>query len=733
MKDKTMSDTNYFRVHPTINFARVGNSEDYYVAPETAAGELIDKKSGLFGGLPIKKGTDNDPIDSQGFRDGDGAVMRQAARFKIFAYDQPQLTYPGTDHGREVKIGDKVGDKTIMDIVWTVHVANKKNNFFRIQSVGTEGEEKGFNIEEGIEAYEQRKGGGFRYPPIRDPEVGKTGAKPCTPGTVEMLANPTRLQQLMIDPGPRTIKSSDASGNAVNFNAATARTYAEPDGTICQAKGYPVNFPSDHFDMCNAYGPIDTLGQLRIEPNSGRLIVTGGYGKASAAQAENGDVPCLNDPIDNDGWFDDTSDGPVNAVILFNDGTHSQAVGGWCVTTDPSYAPQTRNVVSTWDDMFNAWVQKLDLMPNLYKNGSFNPDFQPSFGDDIQPIFHGAFLQRWNTNLPSKGVEGHHTMASITASTDPTQVVPDFKNLIRNPDDPDDVTGGKMPLALGDAGKSFLTVSSTQHFLMMQWFDGKSTDTPRNMGAGEKLDRAVLENCLGGRYSPGIDLTFIVRNPELFKQEWQGETGPFRIDEEVLDYSDTAGKTAFLGVGYVPNQPESVQPGDLSKFMSQPWHTDYNSCAIHEPDPNPVGNNTLYWSWPAQRPVQVYPADLCIYEDGNWYLGQQRFSVRGDGEGNNNLTHTDWPQNVGKYQEYIDFVKNWHKVGFIIQGTQIADTHGGNYGDKYFLEVASQFTLGGDSVRAWPTANIPDDEKPSKTCAEKRVACAAKPLECSNI
>ena len=88
---------------------------------------------------------------------------------------------------------------------------------------------------------------------------------------------------------------------------------------------------------------------------------------------------------------------------------------------------------------------------------------------------------------------------------------------------------------------------------------------------------------------------------------------------------------------------------------------------------------------------------------------------------------------MGKYQEYIDFVKNWHKVGFIIQGTQIADTHGGNYGDKYFLEVASQFTSSGDSVRGWPTANILDDENPSKTCAEKRVACAAKPLECSNI
>ena len=77
-----------FRVHPAINFARVGNSPEYYIAPETAAGEVIDENTGLFGGLPTKPGTENPPITAEDFRDAKGQVKRQAARFKIFAYDQ---------------------------------------------------------------------------------------------------------------------------------------------------------------------------------------------------------------------------------------------------------------------------------------------------------------------------------------------------------------------------------------------------------------------------------------------------------------------------------------------------------------------------------------------------------------------------------------------------------------------------------------------------------------------
>ncbi|WP_417450944.1 LodA/GoxA family CTQ-dependent oxidase [Kordiimonas sp.] len=686
-----MSDT-YFRVHPNINFARVGNSKEYYIAPETAAGDLIDKKTGLFGGLPIKPGTEDTPIEAADFRDNDQNVKRQAARFRIYAYDSPQEEYPAADGGHEVQVGDTVGGKKITDIVWTVHLANKKNNFYQITSAN--GEEEGINAYKGINP----DTGKPNHPPVRDPSFG------------DDLANTTRRSQLVIDAGPRAIHSASGAGTAISFDANTPCKYADSTGKVHDVPNYPVSFPDDHFNMYQYDGAIDTLGELEIEKGTGRLIVAGAYGRASGIIQPDGNAPAMTDPIDNDYWFDDTSDGPVNAVVVFDDGSTQEVVGGWVVTTDPGYAPQTRNVVSTWDDMFNTWVEELGLIPSLYSGGQYQPSYQASFYGDILPVFHGAFLQRWNTSLPDKGVNGHNYMAQISYQDNPKERIPNFKDLLRDPNNPDeDGEGVKMPLALGDATKSFLSLSPTQYFLMMQWYDGVSVEDAPAIGGGEALDRDVLHNCLGGRYSPGIDLTFIVRDVNLYKQSWQGETGPFRVNQQPLDYTKASKDEPFLGVGYVPLQKAMVEPGDLCKFMSQPWHTDYNSCAVHEPDPNPRQNNTLYWSWPAQRPVQVHPANLCTFDTNNkvWNLGGQLFSVRGDGEGADNGTHTNYPQNEGRYQLYPDFVANWHKVGFIIQGTQIPADQGSNYGADKFLEVASLFTSNGDVVQPWPTSAIP--------------------------
>ncbi|XOV78238.1 MAG: LodA/GoxA family CTQ-dependent oxidase [Aestuariibacter sp.] len=673
----------YFRVHPTINFARVGNSEEYYLAPETAAGELIDEETGMFGGLPVKPNTESTPIDESDFRDVGGKVKRQAARFRLFAYDKGQTQYPAEDKGREIKIGDSVGGKKIQDIVWQVHLANKKNNNFSITSSNGE--------EEGIVAYENNQ-----TPPVRNPQYGSD------------LANSDRLNKLVIDAGPRAMSVANSAQKTLHFSQTGQACYVQNDGTIASQPDYPISFPNQHFNMFEPLGVIDSLGEMLIEQGSGRLIVTGGYGKASGIKDSAGNPPKLNDAIDNDDWFDDTSDGPVTATIIFEDGTIEQAVHGWVVCTDPGYAPQTRNVVSTWDDVYDTWIQHLSLQPEIFNNG-FQDNYVASFYGDVIPVFHGAFLQRWNTALPNKGVNGHNFIAMIKPTDDPTAKIPSFKQLIRKPsppgtkDEPNNEDGvpGKMPLALGDAMKSFLSVTETQYFLMNQWYDGKSVASHEPLGEGEYMDKMVLENCLGGRYSPGIDLTFVVRDVNLYEQNWQGETGPFRVNMQLLDYSTASKDQHFLNVGYIPLRTAQVEPGDLCKFMSQPWHTDYNSCATHTPDPNPSENNTLYWSWPAQRPVSVYPKEACKYDSktNTWSIGDTWFSVRGDG------TETPYPQQQGRYQCYFDFVENWHKVGFVIQGLQIPDAeHGTNYGADKFLEVSSQFTSHGNTVEPWPTA-----------------------------
>jgi hypothetical protein len=682
-----MSNT-YFRVHPSINFARVGVSDSYYLAPETAAGKVVDKQTGVFGGLPIKTGTEATPIEASDLRDAEQNPCRQAARFRIYAYDTPQTQYPSTDGGREVKIGDTVNGKVIKDIVWQVHLANKKANNYTITSIVN-----GKKTEEGMAAYE-----GGNLPPLRNPDI---------PGSP---SSPDRITQLVIDAGPRALASSTNGTRTLAFNAATPSSYVNPSAAITTIPDYPISFPDDHFTMFNPRGVIDTLGEMTIEANTGRLIVAGGYGRASGIMT-NGKPPSLSDAIDNDGWFDDTSDGPVTARIIFTDGSTASVVHGWVVCTDPGFAPQTRNVVSTWDDVYSTWVEQLNLIPGLFANGSYNTGYSASFEDDVLPIFHGALLQQWNTNLPSQAVKGHQYVASIKPSDNPQEKIPNLTSLIRDPNASNESGQGvKMPLALGDAQKSFLSLTTTQYFLLMQWYKGKSVADAQTIGAGEKLDQVVLENCLGGRYSPGIDLTFIVRDSNFYAQQWQGTTGPFRINLQPLDYSTVKAGQPFLQEGYIPLRTAAVEPGDVCKFMSLPWHTDYNSCATHEPDPNPEGNNTLYWSWPAQRPINVYPASQCTFDGQQWNLGGQVFSVRGD-EGHG--TETGYPQQEGRYQCYFDFVENWQKVGFVIQGTQISDGKGGHYGKDKFLEVASLFTTDGQVVQPWPTASLPDYTAPT--------------------
>ncbi len=283
-----------------------------------------------------------------------------------------------------------------------------------------------------------------------------------------------------------------------------------------------------------------------------------------------------------------------------------------------------------------------------------------------------------------------------------------------------------MPAALGDANKSFLTLTKTQYFLLQQWILVKARQQPKTLSAGEKLDKAVLVNCLGGRFSPGIDLTFIVRQPDLYIKDWQTSgTGPFRVKPKPLDYSTVQRHTPLLTEGYVPLHTGNtgLEPGDISKFMAIPWHTDYNSCATHLPSPNPSGNNYLFWSWPAQRPVAVYVAkDIkdngyqLTKEDGSQL---QQWSVRGKNTGTKESRAQDW----GRYQNYhvVDMLTNWPKIGIVMNAQSIDTLEDGTAFDSSkldnpsttYLEAQSLLTAEPDGTPVVPFPNIQDQKPPS--------------------
>ena len=722
-----------FRIHPAIGFARVGTSREYYLAPETPTGHHSGD-GGPSGGLPIRAGTERDTIRSSDLRDADGAMKRQAARFKIFRYDasaSPE-TYPMGQAGTEVKIGSRIevggATKTVADIVWTVHLANKKTAWY--ESPDDDGIISWFKVDSNHPK---------PHPDLRNRSIGANAS------------DPKRLKTLITDPGPRTIRG--ASVPAVECDRATPASYGRSDGGVGELPDYPKSFPSDHFAI---YPPgveaIDSLGTLATD-QGGRLMVAGGFGRANSI---NGEAPAygFNDPVNNDDWFDDTGDGPVTAVLVFEDGSTADAGHAWVVSTDPSYAPQIPNVVSLWDDIYDSWVRKLELRPDLFTKGEFAADYAPSFDDEVRPIFWAAGLQRWITNLNDLGRHVHDQIADINVDTDPARTQLGGLGFIRKPVDPEDLTLSnpndpnqivdgrgdpepsgderRMPLSLGDSGRSLLSLSMTQYFLLQCWDRQAAKDTRLELNVGEQLDKSSLLAGLGGRFSPGIDMTYICREPDLYVMDWQTSgSGPFRIARAELDYP-AMGAAPALGLGWTPRREQNaLEPGDVSKFMAIPWQADYNSCGVHEPAPNLPMANTLYWSWPAQRPVAVHVAKDVT--GGGKVLPEQRFSIRGPGTktepmgGKPPKFGPANPSEVGRYQQQVEadgkptgpgimrILDHWMEIGTVIQGTNIDPESEGlgadvEFSPNFYLEVQGQLSdveEESDIVMPWPTAVRP--------------------------
>lgn len=739
------------RIHPAIGMARVGNSRDYYLAPESMAGEP-QSGTDLTGGLPIRPDSEDTPITSAELRDSNGALKRQAARFRIYHYpsDTPQR-YPTGVEVEEVRIGSKLGGKAVTDILWTVHLANKKAACWILDE------------ELGERAFQDGK-----TPALRNPDYGNADA-------------PERLRRLVIDAGPRAIAATGTGGAPAqaDFDAGSEASYWSGDSRRTVAD-YPKQFPADAFKPDQLYtpvngpgdmpqdgdgsggaymppatnSPIDYLGTSMTDAH-GRLVVVGGHGRAtgfsettSGAPQERFKLPGF---VNNDGWFDDTSDGPVTATLVFDDGSQMAVPhSAWVVVTDPSYAPQIRNAVTLWDDAHDSWVRLMGLAPELYDPSAkgaysgFRSDYKPVFDTDIKPIFIAAGLQQWAVNLNQTGLEGHIHSTKITADDD-AQSWFDLDSFIRDarPDSLAPVDNGTakgstnetaplMPLSLGDAGYALLTLSQTQYFFMQRWSAkafSKSGGTPLN--AGEFLDKATLVNCLGGRFNPGIDMTFIIRDPALYDPNWKDPSvGPFRIHDARLDYAKVQPGQPFLGVGYTPLRAQTlVEPGDLCKFMAVPWHTDYNSCATHTPSPNPGGpltdengdpvpglydgrNLTTFWSWPAQRPVATYTfddlakADTAQGKQAGQLPKRQHFCVRGTGTTVPSQPTKEKPfpaEWVGRYQNNFNILVGWNKIGFILQAPAIEGYDPAwTQAVDYYLETANIAEGDSDAVDPYP-------------------------------
>jgi hypothetical protein len=616
-----------YKIHPAIGVARVGDSEDYYLGPETAGGLPQERTGG----------------DVTRFRDVHGGIRRQAARFQIHTFDPANPTAPG----QRVQ----PGVDGVVDIEWTVHVANKKAAWYEFQQqAGADG------------TYDASH-------PLRNPRTKDAAGR----------------KALIIDPGPRTVA---CRGN----NRLPAR--AEFSNDDPQGQHYPRTFPRTQ--LLPEGNDITTLGSV-LADDQGYLYTVGGLGRSGTTAVwdlSNGlidnlleDDPTLtapqrkrlnelrpvadqcfptqealraamvaelakdtsNSPADiqetadfmqaqaymqprldtyanNNFWWDDTSDGPVTATLILQGGARVEVTSpAWMVVAPPAYAPQLLNMVTLYDTLRDTFVTQRDLEPGLCQGGKFNDSYRPNFQADILPILQRPNDYRWTARINDQGADAHAQLPQPQASSH------NFMKYVRDPDSPNDYPG-RMPKMAGDnpltdeTPKLFLTLTRTQHFLLSQFSQGLFDNTPSTATPtpGQLLDRGVLENCVGGPFCPGIEMTWISRDANFFME-------PFRFKPRKREGNGLRWDTN-------PHDGQGLEPGDATKYMALPWQADFNECS-HQT----VQQTTLWW-WPSQRPYEVrYLGPDQEWRQGYWTRPSDR-----------------------DYDKDEEMVANWKGLGFIL-------------------------------------------------------------------
>lgn len=543
-----------------------------------------------------------------GYKNEAGEIRREAARFRVYGYDEA---------------GHVVGEITAGDaeIVWEVHVANRKAAWYQF-----------------LNALDLKQ---FAM----------------TPGFRNASVQGALRDDLVIDPGPRRISGRDRKGPE----------YAFDQGWLSFTPGSPITVP---------------LGEIRTD-GDGRLIVIGGAGhsaSASGAQA----VTFAN----NDGWHDDTSDGTVRATVKIG-GRELVAEPAMVAVTPPNYGQGLHGPVTLYDVVYD-----------LFLNQGWIRHEKLTFWGDIFPIFARLVGNQW----VNQGVYFLFGAGSPSDLTDPGYLEklssPDPKHRperealfrwFRQPPPPwnDPAPRAELPAPdpvgippfYGD-GVDYpdttiydLAVTPTQYEQLRRWAEGdfetggKPASSPQalaDLEVGEQpaaLDRAPLEDCLGGPFHPGIELTWPMRVPSMWRPPQDAGGLLYRLNilppdqEPADDYGPYLTPEIALGSD---GPLQASGPGSLTRWMGVPWQTDEASCLSGYNTSNYL---SLPSFWAARVPNQVMA--MQSYE---------RLSdpALPDAQKVKHLTYRQfWLRDLnasGAYQARINnMVAHWHDVGIVAE------------------------------------------------------------------
>ena len=355
------------------------------------------------------------------------------------------------------------------------------------------------------------------------------------------------------------------------------------------------------------------LGEMRTD-EQGRLIMLGGHGKSANI---NGDIAITF--ANNEGWYDDTSDGPVTADVKY-EGVELRVLPAWVICAPPDFAPMQKSVRTMWDLMRSVAVNA----------GLMNRPVRPSFTHDILPIFERMTDLQWvNAGFAAAfhwGGQFDYTTEEWKARLgNPSSANYEMRRPISNNFRRLDVTGAQAPQLwpwiYGDAMNIPATDSPRQHAVLSdlqlsfldQWVAGDfdADYNPRERAPTaidqlpvreqpEMLTRAAMEFCLADAFHPGCEMTWPMRTAAMY-------SAPFRLRHA----SDTAPTNGHYYGPLLNNDVITLPAGPLmggqvaggiTRWMAIPWQTDTASCRDgYEPDYDPY----LPTFWPARVPNNI--------------------------------------------------------------------------------------------------------------------------------
>jgi hypothetical protein len=551
--------------------------------------------------------------DADDCRDAQGRIKRQAVRFRVYGYDAKDEVV------REVTAADA-------DITWTVHVAKTKASWFRF-----------------------------------DQALDIVGASGTLPGTAETQSVRRNLDvssadrfKLNIDPGAVSI-----SGVDVNKNGGD---------------------PAFALDKGEFFGKPVSLGELRTDAG-GRLVFLGGLGPSGQNRLS---FPGVSDFANNDGWHDDVSDGPVDASVRFKgNGRSLAAQGAWVVVAPPDFAPGVQAIVTGYDLLFEV-ATRID--PGLLPK-------QTRFSQHIYPLLSRFVTHQWvNAGFLLDfgwGAKADFTRPDMIQSlNDRGPASEPLRSAVfaqfRPPNTTAATNPGAWPRVYGDGldtdakdPPAFLTVLATQYDWLGRWSRGDfDNDGPPVFVPFDKLpepqrpaalDRAALEDTIGGPFHPGAEFTWVMRHQILYE-------APFRVRRRKGPESDwptqLTPKTALAPGGPL----DGTVPGGITRWMACPWQTDTASC-LSAYDPHEGDYLPTYW--PARVPNDVLTDEQYRNVTDPSKPLDERLRAFGPAQRRKWLRGFSWSEPVvgpaamilGDLNLFRKFVDNWSQIGIVARRT----------------------------------------------------------------